>query len=84
MASPITTLTATILLFLPIYTLYNIPSPQAGLTLGLIVMFTVLFACSIVVMTKSRRAEVFGACVAYAAVLVVFVSGDFAGWAYGK
>lgn len=77
-ASFITTLTATLLLFLPIYTLYNIPNSRAGLTLGLIAMFTVLFAGGIVIMTNARRAEVFGACAAYAAVLVVFVSGDFA------
>ncbi|ETS84157.1 hypothetical protein PFICI_02182 [Pestalotiopsis fici W106-1] len=78
-ASFVTTLTATLLLFLPIYTLYNISTSRAALTLGLIAMFTVLFACGIVVLINARRAEVFGACAACAAVLVVFVSGDFSG-----
>lgn len=78
-ASFITTLTAAILLFLPIYTLYHTAAATPALTLGLIALFTILFAGAIVVMTQARRAEVFGACAGYAAVLVVFVSGDFVG-----
>ncbi|KAM0820559.1 putative DUF6594 domain-containing protein [Seiridium cardinale] len=73
----ITTLTAAILLFLPIYTLYHTAAWSAALTLGLVALFTILFAGAMVVMTQARQAEIFGACAAYAAVLVVFVSGDF-------
>ncbi|KAL3466102.1 hypothetical protein BJX64DRAFT_251709, partial [Aspergillus heterothallicus] len=36
--------------------------------------FTALFAISVVIMTNARRADVFAATAAYAAVLVVFIS----------
>lgn len=42
--------------------------------LGVTAIFTVLFAASVGVLTNARRAEIFGSAVAYAAVLVVFVS----------
>ncbi|KAK8118792.1 uncharacterized protein PG998_003418 [Apiospora kogelbergensis] len=71
-ASFITTLTAAGLLILPIYTLYRTAPSDPALTLGLIVLFTFVFAGAIVIMTKARRTEIFGACAAYAAVLVVF------------
>lgn len=77
-ASFITTLLSAVLLFLPIYILYHVSSNQPGLTLGLIALFTCLFAGTIALVTGARRAEIFGACAGYAAVLVVFVSGDFA------
>jgi tetraacyldisaccharide-1-P 4'-kinase len=44
--------------------------------LGWIALFTLLFAGAIPLVTNARRAEVFAACAAYAAVLVVFVSGN--------
>ncbi|OJJ61040.1 hypothetical protein ASPSYDRAFT_29548 [Aspergillus sydowii CBS 593.65] len=47
-----------------------------ALKLALIAAFTALFALSIGLMTNARRAEIFAATAAYAAVLVVFVSGD--------
>lgn len=78
-ASLITTLLASILLFLPIYVLYSTPGSRPGLKLGFIALFTVLFAGAIPLVTNARRAEVFTACAAYAAVLVVFVSGDLGG-----
>lgn len=77
-ASFITTLAAAILLFVPIYALYNTSKSQPSLTLALIAMFTVIFAGSLAVMTTASRSEIFGACAAYSAVLVVFISGDFA------
>ncbi|ETS74077.1 hypothetical protein PFICI_13943 [Pestalotiopsis fici W106-1] len=77
-ATLISTFFAGILLFLPIFVLYHIASSQPNITIGLIAMFVAIFAVAIVMMTNARRAEVFGACAAYAAVLVVFVSGDFA------
>ena len=46
--------------------------------LGLIAGYTVAFAMTIGLVTNARRAEIFGACAAYAAVLVVFVSGNLA------
>lgn len=49
---------------------------RAGPRLGLIGGFTVLFALRVVLVTNARRAEIFAATAAYAAVLVVFVSGD--------
>lgn len=76
-ASFITTLTAAMLLIAPIYALYHTAPMSPALTLGLIVLFTVMFAGAVFVMSQARRAEIFGACAAYAAVLVVFVSGDF-------
>jgi len=47
--------------------------------IGLIVAFTVLFGAALGLFTNARRAEVFGATAAYAAVLVVFVSSDIGG-----
>lgn len=46
--------------------------------LGLIAMFTVLFAGSVGILTNARRAEIFATTAAYAAVLVVFVSSNSA------
>ncbi|KAK8107055.1 uncharacterized protein PG998_009068 [Apiospora kogelbergensis] len=64
-----TTLAAA-LLFGAILILYNVKSPNAKL--GLVTLFTVLFAASAGLLTNARRAEVFGTTAAYAAVLVVF------------
>jgi hypothetical protein len=69
-------LLASALLFLPIYVLYSTPDSRPGMKLGWIGLFTLLFAVAIPVVTNARRAEVFAACAAYAAVLVVFVSGN--------
>jgi hypothetical protein len=63
-------------LFGAIYVLHYVQSQQKRL--GLITAFTTAFALSIGLLTNARRAEVFGACAAYAAVLVVFVSGGLA------
>ncbi|KAK5050831.1 hypothetical protein LTR84_003390 [Exophiala bonariae] len=79
----LTTILSAVLLFLPIYVLYNVSASRPGLTLGLIAMFTTLFAITVALITNARKAEIFGSCAAYAAVLVVFVSGDFAGSAPG-
>jgi hypothetical protein len=64
---------AAILLIGAIVNLYLVSSSDAKL--GLIAMYTLLFAMSMVFCTNARRAEVFAATAAYAAVLVVFVSG---------
>lgn len=47
--------------------------------LGLVATYTLLFALCVATLTNARRAEVFAATAAYAAVLVVFVSGDLGG-----
>lgn len=68
---------AAVLLIGAIVTLYLVSSPEAKL--GLVAMFTLLFAASVALCTNAKRAEVFAATAAYAAVLVVFVSGDLGG-----
>lgn len=49
-----------------------------GVRLGMIAAFTILFTLSMALFTNARRAETFAATAAYAAVLVVFVSGNLA------
>lgn len=44
--------------------------------LGLIAGYTVAFAMAIGLVTNAKRAEIFAASAAYAAVLVVFVGGN--------
>lgn len=68
---------AATLLIGAIVNLYLVPNPKAKL--GFVAMYTVLFALSVALCTNARRAEVFAATAAYAAVLVVFVSGDLGG-----
>ena len=73
----INVLAAAALLFGAIYNLYYVKSDQVKL--GLITVYTVAFAICVGLLTNARRPEVFGACAAYAAVLVVFVSGGLSG-----
>lgn len=61
-------------LFGAIYNLYYVTNERRRL--GLIAGYTVAFALCVGLLTNARRSEVFGACAAYAAVLVVFVSGN--------
>ncbi|KAK3334205.1 hypothetical protein B0T19DRAFT_420296 [Cercophora scortea] len=65
---------AAMLLFGAILVLYNTKSNN--LKLGLIALFTTIFAASVGLLTNAKRSEVFGSTAAYAAVLVVFVSGN--------
>lgn len=65
---------AAVLLIGAIATLYFIRNP--GARLGTIAAFIVLFALSVSVLPNAKRAEVFAAAAAYAAVLVVFVLGE--------
>ena len=73
----ISMISAAILLVSAIVSLHSVVSDRAKL--GLISMYTVLFALSVATLTNARRAEVFASTAAYAAVLVVFVSGDLGG-----
>ena len=68
---------AAMLLFGAIFNLYFVKSIQKRL--GLIAGYTSIFALCVGFLTNARRAEIFGACAAYAAVLVVFVSGGLGG-----
>jgi hypothetical protein len=59
---------AATLLIGSIVALYLVPEPKAKL--GLVAAFTMFFALSLAMCTNARRAEVFAATAAYAAVLV--------------
>jgi hypothetical protein len=72
---------AAALLIGAIVTLYLVPKPKAKL--GSVAAFTMLFALSLAMCTNARRAEVFAATAAYAAVLVGTYSLSNAGiWVY--
>lgn len=62
------------MLFGAIYALYYVQNEQ--IKLGLIAVFTTAFALCVGLVTNARRSDVFAACAAYAAVLVVFISGN--------
>ena len=65
---------AAVLLFGAILNLYYVTSDVKRL--GIIAGYTIAFAMCVGLVTKARRSEVFAACAAYSAVLVVFVSGN--------
>lgn len=71
------TLLAAVLLVGAIVALYAVDSDKVKL--GLIALFTTIFAASVGLLTNAKRSEIFGATAAYAAVLVVFVSGELGG-----
>ncbi|KAH7013423.1 hypothetical protein EDB80DRAFT_371775 [Ilyonectria destructans] len=73
-AATVSTVVAAILLLGAIVLLHLLDQENAQL--GVIAMFTVLFAASVRVLTNARRAEIFASTAAYAAVLVVFVSSS--------
>jgi uncharacterized membrane protein YqjE len=75
----VTSLSVTIAAFLlacPIVVLYFVTNPNARL--ALVITFIVFFALGLSVTTSANRDAIFAATAAYAAVLVVFVSGDLA------
>ena len=47
--------------------------------LGLVAGYTIAFSVCVGLVTRAKTSEVFAACAAYAAVLVVFVSGGLGG-----
>ncbi|KAF2653850.1 hypothetical protein K491DRAFT_769235 [Lophiostoma macrostomum CBS 122681] len=73
----VSTINAAALLIGAITSLYTVESPKKKL--GIIAAFTMLFAGNVGLLTSARRAELFGATAGYAAVLVVFVSGNLGG-----
>jgi uncharacterized membrane protein len=62
------------MLFGSIFNLYYVAGPKKRL--GIVAAYTVAFALCVGLLTNAGRAEVFAASAAYAAVLVVFVSGN--------
>jgi hypothetical protein len=70
-------LLAAVLLVGAIVHLYFVVNPAEKL--GFVAMYTLLFLSSVALCTNARRVEVFAATAAYAAVLVVFVSGELGG-----
>jgi len=68
---------AALLLFGAMFNLYYVQSNTKRL--AFITGYTVVFALCVGFLTNARRAEIFGACAAYAAVLVVFISGGLGG-----
>lgn len=76
----IITVVVFVLLVLPVIVLYKLTSLTAGQSaldaIGVLIVFTLVFGMAISALTTARRQEVFGACAAYCAVLVVFI-GNF-------
>ncbi|KAF4815483.1 hypothetical protein CGCTS75_v013037 [Colletotrichum tropicale] len=70
----VTLVTAVIFLLGPIIALNFVQKRTPKLTL--ISVFAILFASNIGLITTAKRAEIFAATAAYAAVLVVFISSD--------
>ncbi|KAH9862720.1 hypothetical protein J1614_010813 [Plenodomus biglobosus] len=64
-----------VLLLGAILSLYFVQSPMWRI--AIIIFFTLAFAACAIFLADGRRLAVFGACAAYAAVLVVFVSGNW-------
>lgn len=66
-----------ILMALPVVALYemsDIGQATPFEAIGVLIIFTLLFACAMSSLTKATRQELFGASAAYCAVLVVFIS----------
>lgn len=65
------------LLATPIFSMYRISSRgtdrAAYASMGIFIVFTVLFASTLAVLTHAKRHELFAATAAYCAVLVVFI-----------
>jgi hypothetical protein len=70
-----------VLLVIPIYILFrlsdnNYPGDGRtnGLSIGVLLVFTLAFSAVLSLFTRARRHEILGAAAAYCAVLVVFFS----------
>jgi hypothetical protein len=66
-----------VLLFGAIISLYIVKNQNA--LLGMVSGWTILFAACVGLLTNAKRDQVFAGTAAYAAVLVVFVSGNLGG-----
>ena len=72
--SAISIIGATLLLEVAIVASYVVTNDH--IRFRLIAIFTTLFATALSIFSKARRAEMFAATATYAAVLVVFLSGN--------
>lgn len=70
----VSALMSAILLIGAIVCLLLVSKRSLSIRVGMVVLFTSLFAGVVGLLTNARRAEIFGSSAAYAAVLVVFVS----------
>ena len=75
------TLLSIALLLGAVLSLYFVQSPIWRI--AIIVVFTLAFATCAVFLADGRKLAVFEACAAYAAVLVVFVSGNWTPTVFG-
>ncbi|KAJ9615834.1 hypothetical protein H2200_001911 [Cladophialophora chaetospira] len=71
-AAVVSILTAAGLLYGAILHFYYVRQPH--IILGMIAGYTTAFAVAVGLLTNAKRSEVFAACAAYAAVIVVFIS----------
>jgi drug/metabolite transporter superfamily protein YnfA len=81
----IITLMILFLLIIPIYVLWHLAgqlengkasasSRTVAATIGVLLVFTLIFSAVLSLFTRARRHEILGAAAAYCAVLVVFIS----------
>lgn len=73
----IITLVIFILMVLPVVALYemsDVGSATPFEAIGVLIVFTLLFGGAMSSMTRATRQELFAACAAYCAVLVVFIN----------
>ena len=69
------------LLIIPIYVLWHLAgqlekgqASASAVTIGVLLVFTLIFSAVLSLFTRARRHEILGAAAAYCAVLVVFIS----------
>ncbi|KAL8992447.1 MAG: hypothetical protein Q9169_007096 [Polycauliona sp. 2 TL-2023] len=72
----ISILLSAVLLIGAIVCLVNIDPKETNFRVGMIVLFTCLFAAVVGLLTNARRAEIFASTAAYAAVLCVFMNNN--------
>jgi hypothetical protein len=77
LVTTIITLMILFLLIIPIYVLWHLENGRASasaVTIGVLLVFTLMFSAVLSLFTRARRHEILGAAAAYCAVLVVFLS----------
>lgn len=72
-------LVAAVLISGAVVGLFKLRITPESVRLATIAALTVLCAASVGLLTNAKRVEIFAATAAYAAILVVFVSGDLGG-----
>lgn len=81
LVTTIITLMILFLLIIPIYVLWHLAqqlengkASASAATIGVLLVFTLIFSAVLSLFTRARRHEILGAAAAYCAVLVVFIS----------